>query len=81
MTLHQQTHPEFVDGCFGCKISGISFGVVPGAYRDTNSKSMFDRDVVMEQFGAKDGESAFSQEKIRDKQSDFARKQRDFLDA
>lgn len=27
MTLHQQReHPEYVEGCFACRISGVSFG-------------------------------------------------------
>lgn len=34
MSLHQQqTHPEFVEGCFGCKISTLQLGV-----GDANSK-------------------------------------------
>jgi hypothetical protein len=34
MSLHQkQTHPEFVEGCFGCKISTLELGV-----GDANSK-------------------------------------------
>jgi hypothetical protein len=74
-------HTYYVEGCFGCKLRTLSFGVVPGGYRDTTSTSMFDRDAVMEQLGAADGESAFSQERIRDKQTDFDRKRREFLDA
>jgi len=28
MNLHQQqTHPEYVEGCFGCKISTLQLGV------------------------------------------------------
>lgn len=28
MSLHQkQTHPEYVEGCFGCKISTLELGV------------------------------------------------------
>lgn len=34
MSLHQQqTHPEFVEGCFGCKVSTLQLGV-----GDANSK-------------------------------------------
>lgn len=34
MTLHQrQVHPEYVEGCFGCKISTLELGV-----GDANSK-------------------------------------------
>lgn len=37
MAIHQRTHPEYVDGCFGCKISTISFGTVPGGAKDAKS--------------------------------------------
>ncbi len=34
MSLHQQqTHPEYVEGCFGCKVSTLELGV-----GDANSK-------------------------------------------
>lgn len=34
MNLHQQqTHPEYVEGCFGCKVSTLQLGV-----GDANSK-------------------------------------------
>jgi hypothetical protein len=79
MALHAQKHPIAVDGCFGCKLIGISFGVVPGAYRDTNSETMFDRDAVMAQLGSRDGESAFSEERIRDYESTVLRKVDEFV--
>lgn len=32
--IHQRTHPGLdVEGCFGCKISGVTFGSVPGGTR------------------------------------------------
>lgn len=35
MTIHQRrTHPEYVEGCFGCKISTVRFGTVPGGNKD-----------------------------------------------
>jgi hypothetical protein len=35
MSLHQkQTHPEYVEGCFGCKISTLEMGL-----GDANSKT------------------------------------------
>jgi hypothetical protein len=34
MNLHQrQTHPEYVEGCFGCKVTTLEMGV-----GDANSK-------------------------------------------
>lgn len=30
MTIHQRTHPEFVPGCYGCKIASVStYGCYP----------------------------------------------------
>ena len=42
--MHRRTHPKFVEGCFGCKVSSISFGIVPGGYRSMNSYSYYDKD-------------------------------------
>ena len=78
---HFETHPVYVDGCFSCKISGVTFGVVPGAFKDTNSTSMFDREQVMSQLGHADGAGAFDKQRIQDMQSDFAKHQKEFLDA
>lgn len=33
MKHRQDTHPEFVEGCFGCKVSTIAIGTVPGGNR------------------------------------------------
>lgn len=82
MSLHQRKHPEPVDGCFGCKLTGISFGIVPGGYRDTVSTSMHDSDAIMEQWGHSDGAgSAFNKERVKDMQTDFGRAYRDFQEA
>lgn len=64
MALHHRTHPVPVEGCFGCKIIGLSFGTVPGAYRDSVSDALIDKDSLEEQFG-----DAFSEERVRDNQS------------
>lgn len=33
--IHRQTHPDLdVAGCFGCKISSVRFGTVPGGAKD-----------------------------------------------
>ena len=34
---HQETHPSYVEGCFGCKISTINFGTVPGGQKDSRT--------------------------------------------
>lgn len=46
MTIHQRrTHPEYVEGCFGCKVSTVSFGTVPGGARDQRTKVSHARNV------------------------------------
>ena len=36
--IHQRTHSEYVEGCFSCKISTVSFGTVPGAHKDQRNQ-------------------------------------------
>ena len=79
MALHQLTHPEPVDGCFGCKVIGLSFGIVPGGAREALSTSMFDRDAFLDQFGDSEG-SLFSEERVRDNQSTAVRKLKEWDD-
>ena len=80
---HRETHPEPQPDCFGCKLQSLNWAIVPGAFRDTNSTTMFDRDQLMQQLGGpnSDGVSAFNEERVRDKQSDFNRHVGEFLDA
>ena len=79
MTLHQRTHPAPQPDCFGCKVASINWGIVPGAFRDTNSTTMFDREDILKQFGDKDGNSVFDRERVEDTKSDFLHKQKEFL--
>jgi hypothetical protein len=38
VSLHRRTtHPDFIEGCFGCKIATIAFGTVPGAHKDART--------------------------------------------
>ena len=41
---HRETHPEPQPDCFACKVQSINWGIVPGAYRDANSGTMYDRE-------------------------------------
>jgi hypothetical protein len=45
MGIHQETkHKSYVEGCFGCKISTVSFGTIPGGAKDQkNNVSVIDR--------------------------------------
>lgn len=76
MALHQRTHPVFVDGCFGCKVIGLNFATVPGAYRDTVSDARIDKDSLEEQFG-----DAFDKDKVLDNQSDARKAIAEFNEA
>lgn len=33
MKHRQEVHPEYVEGCYGCKVSTIGVGTVPGGNR------------------------------------------------
>lgn len=43
MTLHQiQTHPEYVEGCFGCKAATLRFGQV-----DASRQKKWDQELAL----------------------------------
>lgn len=42
--MHRDKHPEPQRDCFACKLQSINFGIVPGAYRDTSSGTMYDKE-------------------------------------
>lgn len=46
MSLHQrQTHPEYVEGCFGCKISTLELGVGDARSGVSMSKTKWDAEL------------------------------------
>jgi hypothetical protein len=51
MILHHRTHPEFVEGCFACKITGVGFGAAamptrkPQVIRTDQRQKQWDRDM------------------------------------
>jgi hypothetical protein len=46
MSLHrQQTHPEFVEGCFGCKISTLSLNAGEANSNLTMSSKKWDKEL------------------------------------
>jgi hypothetical protein len=63
------------------KLRSLHFGIVPGGYRDSNSTSSFDHEAVEEQLMDSRGDMIFSEERVRDKQSDFRKHYRDFQSA
>lgn len=46
--MHRDKHPEPQQDCFACKLQGINFAIVPGAYRDTSSTTMYDKESLRE---------------------------------
>lgn len=56
-------HTEYVEGCFTCKVKTLQFGIVPGGYKDTNSKSYFDKDSLPDLPG---------REEVMDARTDYA---------
>ncbi len=79
--MHSDKHPEYDPQCFACKLQSVTFGIVPGGYRDMNSTSMYDREALKQQFTGKDGEPVFNKERVEDSRSTFKRKMREVLDA
>lgn len=48
MSLHQrQTHPEYVEGCFGCKISTLELGTGDANNSKAMPKKKWDRELNM----------------------------------
>lgn len=46
MSLHRiQTHPEYVEGCFGCKISTLELGVGDSNSRVSMSNTKWDAEL------------------------------------
>lgn len=44
--LHREKHPDLdVEGCFGCKATGITFGTVPGGAREKATGIGYGRDI------------------------------------
>jgi hypothetical protein len=46
MSLHQKTkHPEFVEGCFGCKISTLELGTGDAGRAESMSQKKWDKEL------------------------------------
>jgi len=60
MAKHLERHPEPVEGCFGCRVIGISFGSVPGGTRPgsfaKNHERKFARDMDAYREAKRNGE-------------------------
>ena len=46
MGLHQQiSHPEFIEGCFGCKIQGLELGAGDAGKADSMPQKKWDKEL------------------------------------
>jgi len=44
--IHRRTHPDLdVEGCFGCKIAGVSFSSIPGGTRRGGAFALSERKI------------------------------------
>lgn len=56
MTLHRiQTHPEFVEGCFGCKIGTLELGTGDAASNKSMSQKKWDAELNAYSAARKEG--------------------------
>lgn len=56
MNLHQiRTHPEPVDGCFGCKIGGLQMNTGDAGRADSPSQKKWDKELDMYASARKQG--------------------------
>lgn len=56
MNLHQiQTHPRYVEGCFGCKVSTLKIGYCGKGDQDATAQKAWDRELDMYQSAVRQG--------------------------
>ena len=45
MSLHQKTHPEYVEGCFGCKVGTLVVGYCGRGNQDASAQKAWDSEL------------------------------------
>lgn len=56
MNLHQiQTHPDYVDGCFGCKVSTLKVGYCGQGNQDYTAQGKWDKELDLYASAVKQG--------------------------
>lgn len=45
MNLHRKTHPEYVEGCFGCKVSTLKVGYCGQGNQDLTRQKKWDAEL------------------------------------
>lgn len=47
MSIHQRTHPTYVEGCWNCRVSTVVVGAVSGPVRETaDREKVLDKDMA-----------------------------------
>lgn len=47
MSLHQRTHPTYVEGCFGCKLGTLKIGYCGKGNQDATAQKKWDAELDM----------------------------------
>lgn len=55
MALHQKTHPVYVEGCFGCKVSSLRIGYCGQGDQDASRQKRWDRELDLYASAVKQG--------------------------
>ena len=45
MNLHRRTHPKYVEGCFGCKVSTLRIGYCGQGGQDASRQKKWDQEL------------------------------------
>lgn len=55
MSLHQKTHPVYVEGCFGCKVGTLKVGYCGKAGQDATAQKRWDSELDLYSSAVKQG--------------------------
>ena len=86
---HKLKHPDYVDGCFGCKLTTINFGTVPGGAKDrrTHISELKQREDDLHRYREKrrageqpDGTTKAAMDRSERKQESWVVKEQDLID-
>lgn len=55
MSLHRRTHPQYVEGCFGCKVSTLRIGYCGQGGQDATRQKKWDQELDLYASAVKQG--------------------------
>lgn len=55
MSLHRRTHPQYVEGCFGCKASTLRIGYCGQGNQDLTAQKKWDQELDLYASAVKQG--------------------------